>query len=217
MSASLFQKKLKSYEAKLEQVSFQIRVFILMLGLLIVYGVWFILMVVPLQERINLSVNQIKRTKSNLQRIEKKTSDLSKAILEPASTDEFKKLASAKAKKAKLDKLFNEFKSKLSSPDKIVIALRQQLEKQKNLTLMSIRTQPDRKVYQLDGHAIIYHGIQIEFRGTFNSTLALMRETASEKLPLYWDELYYSVKKYPYAIVRANLHTLSYAVDKGID
>ena len=53
------------------------------------------------------------------------------------------------------------------------------------------------------------HGLQIEFRGSYLSTLAYLKALNDLPWDFYWDELALNVQEYPESHITITVHTLS--------
>lgn len=60
---------------------------------------------------------------------------------------------------------------------------------------------------------IFKHGLEIEFKGNYSSTLSYLQKLEALPWRFYWDEVSYEVLEYPKAQITVKIHTLS--LDKG--
>lgn len=74
--------------------------------------------------------------------------------------------------------------------------------------LLATKTVQDKSANAMKG-GVFKHGLQIEFHGSYLSTLAYLK--ALDELPwdFYWDELALNVQEYPESHITITVHTLS--------
>lgn len=151
----------------------------------------------------------------------------SEAVIHAATVDPNKaeqvKLARLQEKLKQLDATLKEKLHGLISPTDMVKVLEAVLVQQTNLHLLKVQSikaeplfvgQPDEKVEEQTDKpkaqvGIYKHGLQLEFSGSYLSTLEYLK--ALEALPwdFYWDGLTLDVEKYPKSKVVIKVHTIS--------
>lgn len=103
----------------------------------------------------------------------------------------------------------------LIRPDEMAGALRELLRREKNLRLVRLETQAAEPLFAEDDepepgqHTIFRHGIVIELRGDYMSTLRYMEAIESLPWRFFWDQLEYEVQTYPEARIVLSVHSLS--------
>ncbi len=136
---------------------------------------------------------------------------------------------------AALDRQLHEKMQGLIAPAQMARVLEQVLTRETDLQLVRVRSLPAqpllagpsagaaqgsaRPVQRDSGkegadHAGVYrHGLVIEFRGSYLSTLAYLRALQALPWAFYWDSVQLDVEHYPQARVVITVHTLS--LEKG--
>lgn len=95
------------------------------------------------------------------------------------------------------------------APSDMAALLRDVLSVQAGVTLLRLENIRPERVGEMDGPVVFRHGLELELRADYLSTLRFL-ETL-ERLPwrLLWDELEYRLESHPEARVNVRLSTLS--------
>jgi len=115
---------------------------------------------------------------------------------------------------AQLDKLqerITKIDESLMSPDRMVSLLKQLLDKDSRLALISFQVQPVTVVESdLDGSSLFYqHGLNIALEGDFDALTAYLAKIEALPAQMFWDELTIQTELFPLMRIELTVHTLS--------
>jgi MSHA biogenesis protein MshJ len=104
----------------------------------------------------------------------------------------------------------------LISPRDMAEVLRELLNRQSGLRLLSLENLPATELLELpeeqgDGHPKLYrHPVRLVFSGTFPEALRYLRDLEALPRKLFWEGLELEVEEYPRARIRVTVYTLSF-------
>lgn len=118
---------------------------------------------------------------------------------------------------AEVDARLQEKTASLISPTQMAQVLEAVLTQKTDLKLIAVRNLPIQPLLELSENAegdypdsgVYRHGMQIEFSGSYLSTLEYLQALQELKWDFYWDSLQLQVKSYPISSVTITVHTLS--------
>ncbi|MFO8025161.1 hypothetical protein [Thiohalophilus sp.] len=118
---------------------------------------------------------------------------------------------------SEVDARLQEKTASLISPAQMAQVLEAVLTQKTDLKLIAVRNLPIQPLLELsaDGEGdypdsgVYRHGMQIEFSGSYLSTLEYLKALQELKWDFYWDSLQLQVKSYPVSSVTITVHTLS--------
>ncbi|WP_320823114.1 hypothetical protein [Reinekea sp.] len=115
---------------------------------------------------------------------------------------------------AQLDKLqegIAQIDEALMSPDRMVELLKELLNKDSQLALVSFNVEPVTVIESdLDGSSLFYqHGLNIQLEGDFKALTAYLAEIEALPDQLFWDELTIKTESFPLMRIELTVHTLS--------
>lgn len=113
---------------------------------------------------------------------------------------------------AEIDEGIRTAVSRLVPPESAVEILEELLAHDGRLELVRLTSEPPRRLgaEETRGTSTLYHhGLTLEIRGDFASTLDYLERIEGSEWQLLWDRLEYRVDGYPDARVTIELHTLS--------
>ncbi|MFP3873018.1 MAG: hypothetical protein ACLFQT_02335 [Thiohalophilus sp.] len=118
---------------------------------------------------------------------------------------------------AQVDEQLQEKMAGLISPTQMARALEAVLTQKTDLKLIGVRNLPIQPLLELpvneDGRrpesGVYRHAMQIEFRGSYLSTLDYLKALQELEWDFYWDSLQLQVESYPVSKVTITVHTLS--------
>jgi len=115
---------------------------------------------------------------------------------------------------AQLDKLqerITQIDQSLMSPDRMVALLKELLDKDSQLELVSFQVQPVKVIESdLDGSSLFYqHGLNIELEGDFDALTAYLAKIEALPAQMFWDELTIQTESFPLMRIELTVHTLS--------
>lgn len=211
--------KLQQLSNRIDELSLRERGLLLLAILFIIYALWNNLLMEPLAVEQKQISDQIK-----LMMQQNATAGLQvEGILAGHAIDPNKearaRIAALQAEISGLDQRISESAVTLIQPTQMAKVLQEvlkhdkelQLVKMKNLdgTLLTAAPAGALEVSDKTAGAVFKHGMVIEFKGTYLSTLRYLQ--ALEKLPwrIFWDSVEFKVDKYPHAHVTIAVHTLS--------
>ncbi len=99
----------------------------------------------------------------------------------------------------------------LIPPSEMAAVLRQVLQQQKGIELLTLQHQTEQRANAAEGSAVQYykHPLHIAVRGNFFDIVAYLQALENLRWQLQWEKLDYSVHDYPVAIVNVDVATVS--------
>lgn len=99
----------------------------------------------------------------------------------------------------------------LMAPGRMIELLRELLEKQSQLTLLSFNALPVEVIESnVSGSQLFYeHGLEIELEGSFEALSRYLADIESLDAQLFWDKLYLETENFPKLRIQIEVHTLS--------
>ncbi|MCK4870650.1 MAG: hypothetical protein KAS93_06035 [Gammaproteobacteria bacterium] len=197
------------YKLRFNMLSLRERlmVFVAVFGVLLVlwyFGLWNVLR--PKQTESGVTYAQLKPEVASL----KKALELSRAKLTTLSGQNAKLAVQAKQHKQGAVTTLSDFLQELISPEKMHAVLKDMLQLQHGLKVISFENVPGKVIGTPGTQYMLYeHGISIKFQGSYLSVLSYLESLENLEWGFYWDNLEYKVTKYPTAEVTLELHTLS--------
>lgn len=118
---------------------------------------------------------------------------------------------------AEVDARLQEKTASLISPAQMSQVLEAVLTQKTDLKLIAVRNLPIQPLLELSADAegnypdtgVYRHGMQIEFSGSYLSTLEYLKALQELQWDFYWDSLQLQVESYPVSRVTITVHTLS--------
>ncbi|MCD6055348.1 MAG: hypothetical protein K0R12_310 [Gammaproteobacteria bacterium] len=194
-------------------------------ALIAVVMLWNMLLYKPLQVSIKKKQVEIRDIKEQVEKMDIETQNVLQELERIGNTSEQESTTreNLAAQSKKLEEALGGIKSDLISPQQMIAALREMLNRQQGLQLLSLDTVPaqavgaaDKQVIGADGQTMpgIYeHTITLVLLGDYFSVLNYLRSLDSLDWRLFWDRMDYKVVEYPKAQVTIKLHTFS--AEKG--
>jgi MSHA biogenesis protein MshJ len=222
--------KLKEWQGKIDNLSMRERGAVFFCTLFVVYFVWDMFLLQPLQI-------EEKRVKSQLQQKQTEQLALNTQIqnmvvdkrTDPNKADR-EKLHALKSQLEKIESQVQTSTQQLVSPNNMAVILETVLLKVKGLELLAVRglgaeavikpkdavednkatkaTVPGPEPAGIVDNAY-KHGLRIEFEGDYMSTLEYIRELENLEWGFFWESLEFKVNEYPDSTVAITVFTLS--------
>lgn len=155
-------------------------------------------------ERIGRIQADVERYQATLSGLET-TRDNPKIIALQNSNDDLQmQLDSLQDRIARIDE-------SLMSPDRMVALLKELLDKQGQLALVSFQVQPVSVIESDgDGAQLFYqHGLKLELEGDFDALTAYLAKIEALPTQLFWDALTIQTESFPRMRIELIVHTLS--------
>jgi len=110
-----------------------------------------------------------------------------------------------------LEERISKINEKLMSPDRMISLLKELLDEQNKLSLISFQVLPVTVIESnIDGGNLFYqHGLSMELNGEFEALTTYLQEIEALPTQLFWDELEIKTGKFPMLRIKINVHTLS--------
>jgi hypothetical protein len=206
---------IKRYRIICEQLdagSLSKRVLVLILGLLVIYLVWYFVFMSPVNKAKTQSKVQITQAKNQLTAVKLKVDIIVGDQKTGASQKKYNELTS------QLDKLNKELKTyedDMVPVSQMSRALREMLDTKQGLKLDNLQSLPTENIFSLSGKGeqegldLYQHSMKMTFHGDYFYTLNYLKHLENFKWQVFWDELIYTVDKYPSAKVEVTLHILN--------
>jgi MSHA biogenesis protein MshJ len=99
----------------------------------------------------------------------------------------------------------------LMSPDRMVALLKELLDKQGQLALVSFQVQPVTVIEsEIDGAQLFYqHALKLELEGDFDALTAYLAKIEALPTQLFWDAITIQTESFPLMRIELIVHTLS--------
>lgn len=224
-------KKLQEWQDKIDNLSLRERAAIFFCSLTVVYFVWDMLLMQPLQ------VTE-KRVQSQLQQKQTEQAALNTQIQQLVAGERTdpdragrEKLQMLKSQLREIELRVQESTQQLVSPKQMAVMLESVLRKVKGLELLEVRgmgsepiikpkqpaatgAKPEAQVASEQAPVSVVqnaykHGLRIRFKGDYMGTLEYIRELENSGWGFFWESLEFEVKEYPDSIAVITVFTLS--------
>lgn len=212
--------KIKPLLEKYDALNERERIAIMLLSVVAIFIVCFELILSPINSKNTIIDNQLRGLQNQISQVEKQTQTLkTKKNLDP----DFYENQKIKLLDEQLTSLNVHLKEKmhgLIEPKQMAQVLEVVLTQNTDLKLQrveSLQAQSLSSIFEKKTESaekedlgIYRHGLQIEFKGSYLSTLKYLK--ALDDLPwnFYWDVLELNVDKYPVSTIVITVHTLSF-------
>lgn len=203
-------KRVKKLSVKIDRLLFLERLFLLAIALIMIYFVWYLVFMLPVQGTYKRLNTRIQSSERQLQMLERKAKTIvTQAVMKKQENkDQHRSLL---GKIDKLDKEIDGFQKGFTTASTMAGTLREALDQQGKLKLQSLTTLPVRVIVKPENgeQKLTEQGITFAFRGKYFDTLDYLRRLEQLKTQLLWDKLRYNVLKYPEAGVTITLFLLN--------
>lgn len=194
------------------------RISIISLTVVAIVVIFLELFISPLNQKIDIADNQISGLQSQIQQINTQIVMLNTQKTRDPDFQEKQKLKLLDEQILNLNDRLKEKMQGLIEPKQMAKVLEVVLTQNTDLKLQRVQSlgatplstakQNDNEIKEDLG--VFRHGLQIEFKGSYLSTLKYLK--ALDELPwnFYWDVLDLKVDKYPLSTIVITVHTLSF-------
>lgn len=213
---------IEKIEEKFDVLSLRERALILFSVLVLLYGlwhVWFYDYLLATDEEITRQSNVIR---DQIGLLEGQIDSLSAVVGRNPTATLIEESRGLKKENEALDKKIEKINQQMISANRMSTILKNLIDKSEGLTLISMEslaTKPlfDPKNILVSGKRTLIqafsHGLKIEMMGGYFETLAFLKAVEEQAPGIIWDNLTYSVVKYPAARITIELHTIG--LDEG--
>ncbi|MCK5639509.1 MAG: hypothetical protein KAJ19_01885 [Gammaproteobacteria bacterium] len=209
--------QLEKLRSRVDELSLRERALLFLSVVVVLFIFWQSLFMDPLENGQKKLLIQISDLRKETSRLEQQM----QLIINRQATDPDagiqRQLTQLRSQLSQVDKQINKSVHGLIEPQKIARVLEEVLTRETDLKLVRIKSLGSKSLLDIgdegdtaDAIAGIYrHGMRLEFRGKYLSTLSYLR--ALQELPwaFYWDDVEITMEKYPEAHVIIDVHTLS--------
>lgn len=101
------------------------------------------------------------------------------------------------------------FRFQLVSPKKVFFNLKNMLDANQTVRLMSVKYLPEELVKDANSQPVFRSPIEITLQGTFPEIVAYLKKAEQANTFIFWDEADYKVMQYPMAILKLKIHVLT--------
>ena len=194
------------------------RVSVLLLLLVAVVVVFFQFFISPMSQQSELLEKQISSTRAQVAQLEKQYANLLLRKQRDPDYREKQKLRLLDEQISGLDVRLKEKMHGLIEPKQMAKVLEKVLNRDTDLQIIRVQSLGAKPLAPVKSKAgeekeslgIYRHALQIEFKGTYLSTLQYLKKLDALPWKFYWDALDLKVKKYPVATTVITVHTLSF-------
>ena len=203
-------KKTNRFFVRVDRWLFLERLFLLFTCLAVIYFVWYLVLMMPVQKTQNRLKTRIVVSQRQIQALERKTETIvAQAIIEAKHNRQQHKILSEKVKI--LNQEIARFNKRFMTAAEMAPTLRATMDKQEKLQLQSLVTLPVRMIVKpTEGEQkLTEQGVTVTFQGGYLNTLSYLQELEKLKTQILWDNLRYNVVKYPGATIVMTLFLLN--------
>ena len=187
-----------------------------------IFLVWDQILLTPLESKGKLLQIQVKKQNKDLARVrEQQTQVIERSVRDPNEQNNKEILALNKAM-VSLDARLREMTVDLINPQQMATVLEEVLTRETDLHLISVKSLPPQPLTEVKDKAsrrdkrskstlpgVYKHALQIEFQGSYLSTLQYMQALEELERRFYWGSIDFEVEEYPRARVIITVNTLS--------
>lgn len=187
-----------------------------------IFLVWDQLLLTPLEQQGKLLQTQVKKQSKDLARIrEQQKQVIDRSVQDPNEQNNKQILALNKAMES-LDARLREMTVDLINPREMAKVLEEVLTRETDLRLISVKSLPPQPLNEVEDKAskqgkrsksilpgVYKHALQIEFQGSYLSTLRYLQALEKLQRRFYWASIDFVVEEYPRARVTITVNTLS--------
>lgn len=172
----------------------------------------------PLLGSTEIISKNIGAFQSKIYSLEGQIKNVSEKIVKDPFLELTDQVEALKKENRRLDENLKELTAQLIPPAEMASMLRSMLDDEEGLEILRVENIPEQSLFSPkdeDDEEVIKtlqvyrHGLEIEFRGTYFSTVAFLERLENLQWKLLWDTLDYTVSRYPYATVTLRVNTLS--------
>jgi MSHA biogenesis protein MshJ len=218
--------RLQQFEEWINTLSLRERGLMIIAVIAVVYFIWDQALFAPLEVRAKELGEQVQKQQANLKTVR----DQQRQILERAGADPDaavrKEIASIEKLVAQLDRQLQTMTVDLVDPQQMAVLLEEVLTRKTDLKLVSVAALPPQPLGETlsEGEpaaevteeaqprvlpGVYQHTLQIEFSGSYRSTLEYIKELEALDQRFFWHSVDFAVKDYPHATVVIRVNTLS--------
>ena len=212
------QKQSKQWFDKFNALNERERLSIMLLSVVAIIIIFVELIISPLNQQYDIAEKQITSAATQAQQLNNQILALKSKKNRDPNYQEIQKIRLLDEQIASLNERLKEKMHGLIEPKQMAKVLEVVLAQNTDLQLQRVQSlgaQPLAPIKAKEGEdpqrlGIYRHGLQIEFKGSYLSTLKYLK--ALDELPwdFYWDVLELNVEKYPVSNIVITVHTLSF-------
>lgn len=210
--------KIKSLFMKFDALNERERISIILLTAVAIIIVFVELVLSPLNQKYDIAEKQVVSLTAQTQQLESQILILNSKKNLDADFQEKQKISLLNEQITKINEQLKEKMRGLIEPKQMAKVLELVLAQNTDLQLQRVQSLDAKPLSALKAKngeepqslGIYRHGLQIEFKGSYLSTLKYLK--ALDELPwnFYWDVLELNVEKYPVSSIVITVHTLSF-------
>ena len=227
--------QIQQYKDKFEALSLRERGIVIVAVIGVLYMGWNTFLWQPVKKENQKQVKQIKKWHGQIEDIDKKISVVSTSMTKSEDADVMSRIDNLKSEIQNINAIKKDITVGFIRPAQMPEVLKGLLKKEPGLTLVRLdslgaeslfpqkqaateaegspKEGDTAKTTSMPSPKIYKHGVILEFKGDYKSTVSYLRNLESLPWKFYWDGVGYEVLEYPEALVTVNVFTLS--LDKG--
>ena len=200
--------------AKAETISLRERVIIAVAVSVLLLGLADQLVLRPwMHERANLANRQQTLAKENAEAGDA-ISDLEQKLSHDPNRALKEQIAKLQNQHQQVDLAISKFTEGMIAPDRMPALLGHLLSERSGLKVESVKTLPAQKILTSDKNnpdapSIYRHDMELHLQGSFSQVQKYLRSIEALPSRMVWDEMTFTVAKYPRGELTLSLHTLS--------
>jgi len=221
---------LKQWRDRIDAMSLRERVAVFGCALAVLWYLWFVLLMQPLEERKQGFRVQMQQRQAEQVALNAEIQNLVVEQRDDPAKAQREKIAALRRQLEQIETDVRQSAQQLITPDRMALMLQTVLQKVKGLDLLGVKglgSQPVVKVSENaddeggpDSTAVVpgsgsvidnayKHGLRIEFEGDYLGTLDYIRELENLEWRFFWESLDLNVIEYPRSKVEISVFTLS--------
>ncbi|RFA28281.1 hypothetical protein CAI21_13270 [Alkalilimnicola ehrlichii] len=200
----------QALEQRIEQLSTRERLLVGLALVTLLLGVWVIVFFTPYEARSEARHIEMERLTKDLSALESKLARLRQSVADDPHEALQRELINVQRRLADVEADLQARAGGFVTPREMSGVLRDVLHAQPGLTLLRLESTGAEPLATVGGYAPVYrHGLVLEFRGDYRSTLRYLEALESLPWSFFWEELDYRLEQHPEAVVRLRIGTLS--------
>jgi MSHA biogenesis protein MshJ len=213
---------LQEIEKKFNALSLRERALILFGTLSLIYGVWYVMFYDYLVAADAGISEQVHAMKDQIGQLEGQIDNMSVVVGRDPTAVLIEQVKSLKIEDQALDKKIETINKKMIPAKHMAEILRNLIDETEGLTLVSMESLETKPLFppkniMIEGKSIVMqafmHGLKVEMLGGYFETLQFLKSVENKTPGIVWDELNFSVVKYPESHITIYLHTIG--LDEG--
>jgi hypothetical protein len=207
----MFQKQSYSLRLLIDKISIRERYLFIATLVAVVLLLTQLLLVITGMNKHDSVMSRIKQKQTESARVNQLLLDYQAAINNPRIMALQNSNDDLSSKIELLEERIGDINEKLMSPDNMIALLKELIDKEQQLTVLSFNVLPVTTIESnVDGGNLFYqHSLSMTLEGEFDSLTRYLSDIEAQPNQLFWDDLIIETENFPTLKIKLNVHTLS--------